>query len=67
MNAYKKNYNNTSVCRRCHQPLDTRISRGFILKTLFFWLPVKVYFCQKCLAKRYILNPKSSTESLRAL
>ena len=64
MSTYKKNYSNTTVCWRCHQILDTRINRGFILKILSYWLPVKVYFCQKCLTKRYVLSPKSKTGSL---
>lgn len=64
MSTYKKHYSNTSTCWRCHQALDTRISRSLILKILLFWLPMKVYFCQKCLTKRYILSFKSSADSL---
>ena len=67
MSTYKKNYDNTTICWRCHQALDTRIARSFILKTLFFWLPIKAYFCQKCLTKRYVMSFKDSEGSLGSL
>jgi len=33
-----------------------RISRGMLVKTLLFWLPLKRYKCMKCRRKRLILG-----------
>jgi hypothetical protein len=33
-----------------------RISRGSVIKTFFFWLPIKRYKCYKCKRKKWILD-----------
>jgi hypothetical protein len=33
-----------------------RITRGIIIKTFFFWLPLKRYKCYKCKRKKWILD-----------
>ncbi|MGZ3751802.1 MAG: hypothetical protein ACXVB0_07830 [Mucilaginibacter sp.] len=60
MNTNNKNTRHTAKCHACHEILDTRVKRNFLLRTLFFWLPIKVYFCPKCVAKRYIIQFKES-------
>lgn len=41
------------TCPKCKDVLNTRVKRNLLLKLFFFWLPIRVYFCQKCVAKRY--------------
>lgn len=42
-------------CPKCERgELDTRTSRGFIVKTFLFWLPIKRYRCNECWRKSYI-------------
>jgi DNA-directed RNA polymerase subunit RPC12/RpoP len=44
-------------CPKCKMGLlDTRVSRGPIVKHLFFWLQVKRYRCNNCAAKVYVKN-----------
>ncbi|MVN22307.1 hypothetical protein [Mucilaginibacter arboris] len=49
-------YNNKQVyyCPHCHTELHHRISRGWIVKYLFFWLPLKRYRCDKCFNFVYV-------------
>ena len=39
-------------CSRCNVAMD-RIQRGFLVKTLLFWLPLKHYICYRCYRKSY--------------
>lgn len=41
------------TCRYCKSTGMERIPRSFIMKTLFFWLPVRRFVCYKCLKKQY--------------
>lgn len=45
----------TPVCPRCKVELDGRVPRGFLVKHLLFFLPLKRYICYRCQRKRYIL------------
>jgi len=56
-------------CPKCKKgTLDSRKSRGFLVKTLLFWLPIKRYKCGMCGKKTYIygsawsLQPKPVQE-----
>jgi hypothetical protein len=60
MDTNSKNNHHMAKCRVCKQILDTRLKRNFLLKTLFFWLPVRVYFCTKCATKRYVIHHKEN-------
>jgi hypothetical protein len=42
-------------CPKCERgELDTRIHRGFLVKSFLFWLPLKRYRCNECWGKTYI-------------
>ncbi|HWZ05205.1 MAG TPA: hypothetical protein VNX40_16420 [Mucilaginibacter sp.] len=43
------------VCRDCNTDLD-RIRRGFLVRTLLFWLPLKRYSCYRCRRKSYSME-----------
>lgn len=40
-------------CKKCKEILNIRRKRGLIVKTVFFWLPLKKFFCTRCLKTRY--------------
>ncbi|MDN5287567.1 MAG: hypothetical protein JWR38_3841 [Mucilaginibacter sp.] len=42
------------LCPRCKTELDNRVPRGFFVKNMLFFLPLKRYLCYKCQRKRYI-------------
>jgi transposase-like protein len=44
------------LCPRCKSELDSRVPRGFFVKKMLFFLPLKRYICYKCQRKRYILH-----------
>jgi hypothetical protein len=47
-----------------------RISRGAVVKTFFFWLPIKRYKCYKCKRKKWILERppvKNDTQKTQVL
>ncbi len=44
------------VCPRCKSELDNRVPRGFLVKNLLFFLPLKRYMCYRCQRKRYVLR-----------
>jgi len=46
----------TAVCPKCKSELDNRVPRGFFVKKVLFFLPLKRYMCYKCQRKRYILR-----------
>jgi uncharacterized protein YlaI len=43
------------TCKRCREPLTTRRKRGLLLKTALFWLPIRKFFCERCLKTRYVM------------
>lgn len=51
--SFEKKLRKALICPRCKNEVDTRIHRGFIVKTLFFWLPLKRYICYGCRRKTY--------------
>ena len=56
MTTYKKNTRNDSKCWRCQKTLDIRVKRPLMIKLLFFWLPLKAYYCPNCITKRYFIR-----------
>jgi len=42
-------------CRKCSKPLDYRIPRQRLVKTVLFWVPLKRYKCTTCDKKQYVL------------
>ena len=42
-------------CYKCAGPYHYRIKRSWFLKYIFFFLPIKIYFCGRCVKNRYIL------------
>jgi hypothetical protein len=40
-------------CLYCSSSSIERIPRGRIIKTVFYWLPLKHYMCYACLKKHY--------------
>lgn len=49
-------------CYRCHSVYHYRIRRGWFLKYVLFFLPIKIYFCGHCVATRYrLLTNKGET------
>ncbi|HZY36345.1 MAG TPA: hypothetical protein VFE53_06830 [Mucilaginibacter sp.] len=42
-------------CHKCSSTFHYRIPRGWFLKYVLFFLPIKVYFCGRCVKFRYIL------------
>jgi len=44
------------LCPICGCMTDNRVKRSSIVKSLFFWLPLKRYFCEKCVKKFYVLK-----------
>lgn len=46
------------VCPVCGHQFKYRCKRSFIVKLLFFWHPVKRYFCTHCAVCRYVFIPK---------
>jgi len=44
-------------CKKCkHGVLDSRLKRPFLIKTLLFWLPLRLYKCNVCNRKTYVLG-----------
>lgn len=44
------------LCPKCKTALRHRIKRGFVVKNILNWLPVKRFYCYKCKRKLYIWN-----------
>lgn len=42
-------------CSKCATMYHYRVKRGWFLKYVLFFLPVKIYFCARCVKKRYVL------------
>jgi hypothetical protein len=55
-------------CRKCGVGrLDTRTKRGFLVKVLLFWLPIKRYRCDTCFKKSYVLKSGSLPERQKSV
>jgi hypothetical protein len=42
-------------CHKCHTPFHYRVYPNWIFRNVLFFMPIKVYFCARCLKNRYIL------------
>ena len=42
-------------CYKCSTVYHYRIKRGWFLKYVLFFLPIKIYFCGRCVKNRYLL------------
>ncbi len=42
-------------CHKCGTVFHFQVPRGFVLRNVLFFLPIKIYFCAKCMEKRYLL------------
>jgi len=51
--------NAVSCCPRCKTELHTRVPRGRLVKSLFFWMSLKRYRCDKCLKYVYVKADRS--------
>jgi hypothetical protein len=43
-------------CGKASRAELERISRGFLVKTLLFWLPLKRYKCYRCRRKKLVFG-----------
>jgi hypothetical protein len=43
-------------CKKCNALFDRRVKRGFVTKRLLFFLPIKLYYCSKCVKTRMVIN-----------
>ncbi len=50
------------ICPDCKSPLQRRVSRGWLVKNVFFWLYAKRYRCDKCFRYVYVKNDKRGIE-----
>jgi len=48
-------------CRKCGTQFHYQVPRGFVLKNLLGFIPVRVFFCPKCVTNRYVLVSKAKT------
>ncbi len=48
--SHKKQY----TCPYCGEALTSRARRGFLVKALLFWLPLKRFVCYQCKCKPYL-------------
>lgn len=55
----RKNSRDSSICWRCQKELNIRVKRPVLIKFLFFWLPLKAYYCPNCITKRYVIRLKN--------
>lgn len=42
-------------CYKCGTPYHYKIKRNWLLRNVLFFLPVKTFFCGKCVKKRYVM------------
>ena len=49
-------------CKKCNRgKLSERTKRGFWVKTILFWLPIKRYRCDYCNKKSYVVGSATNT------
>jgi hypothetical protein len=46
------------LCPVCGNEFKYRVKRSGVIKVLFFWYPVKRYFCAECLERYHIYKPQ---------
>lgn len=49
-------------CNTCNNTLD-RIPRTLFMKKFLFWLPIRNYFCYRCLTNKVVLKKKKGKPS----
>ncbi len=47
-----------TICRKCKSQISYRLHRPAILKLLFPFIPIRVYYCFGCLKKRYFFDKR---------
>jgi hypothetical protein len=45
-------------CPKCNRPFHYRLQTPFLLRTLFFYIPIQSFFCAKCVTSRYQIMTK---------
>lgn len=51
-------------CQKCHTDFHYQVPRGFILKNVLGFLPIRIYWCPKCTTNRYVwVNKKGAGTS----
>ncbi len=41
-------------CHKCGTVFHFQIPRGFVLRQILFFLPIKIYFCARCKKQRFL-------------
>ncbi len=41
-------------CRKCQTDFHYQVPRGFFLKTVVGFLPIRIYWCPRCTKNRYV-------------
>ncbi len=45
---------NDYKCKKCGSDFHYQVPRGFLLKSVFSFLPIRIYWCPKCTTNRYV-------------
>lgn len=43
------------LCKKCNKELE-RVNRDSFVRVFLSWLPLKKYFCTRCLRSRYVFG-----------
>ncbi len=47
-------------CKKCGSDFHYQVPRGFFLKNVLGFLPIRIYWCPRCTANRYVwVNKKN--------
>ena len=41
-------------CHKCSMMYHYRVPKNWLLRNVLFFLPIKVFFCARCLKNRYV-------------
>lgn len=41
-------------CRKCNTDYHYQVPRGFFLKNILGFLPIRIYWCPRCVTNRYV-------------
>ena len=41
-------------CKKCSNTFHYQVPRGFLLKNIFGFVPIKIYWCPYCKRERYV-------------
>jgi len=42
-------------CYRCSTAYHYKVRRGWFIKNVLFFVPIKIYFCPRCVKNRYVI------------